>query len=342
MLLLCYSGIDISKMISKYPNDMKEINIDYNNLDNTAMIHYIEDIKVSILQYKLVLVKYSQEIQLCLDALSIEYAIVCMNNISTDSIKNKNEFDRIKSLVSNHKNYMVDTVDDLEKILISEFSILNETTVVDDSMYDLNFGSAILVTENTPEIDEVETENTYTLNINNLPDSINDSKKITLQHVIDTDTNITEADVREIKTISNKFKVAMILQAQSRLKLVLKFLDILDKLYDELVDRIDKSLITADTASIMYTADYISKALNDTNQFIMSLISNEKIQNFFIIDNSNIINISDDRISIDKREKIRKAAEIVLENTEYFASGEYDKVVDPNNDGSDFSVSHST
>ena len=63
------------------------------------------------------------------------------------------------------------------------------------------------------------------------------------------------------------------------------------------------------------------------------MIPNEKIQNFFIIDNSNIINISDDRLSIDKREKIRKAAEIVLENTEYFASGDFDKIVDPNSDG---------
>ena len=33
------------------------------------------------------------------------------------------------------------------------------------------------------------------------------------------------------------------------------------------------------------------------------MITNEKIQNFFIIDNSNIINITDNKVDIDKREK---------------------------------------
>ena len=122
----------------------------------------------------------------------------------------------------------------------------------------------------------------------------------------------------------------MLLQAKSRLNTVLKLCNVLDKLYDELVNRIDQSLTTTDTPSLMYTTDYIAKALSETNQFIMSLITNEKIQNFFIIDNSNIINITDNRVDIDKREKIRKAAEIVLDNADYFAAGEYDTVVNPN------------
>ena len=124
----------------------------------------------------------------------------------------------------------------------------------------------------------------------------------------------------------------MLLQAKARLKTVLKFCDVLDRLYDELVNRIDTSLKTSDTASLMYTADYIAKALNETNQFIMPLINNEKLQNFFIIDNSSVINISDNRVDINKREKIRKAAEIVLDNIDYFANGEYENVIDPNSE----------
>ena len=63
----------------------------------------------------------------------------------------------------------------------------------------------------------------------------------------------------------------------------------------------------------------------------MSLINNEKIQNFFVIDNSTVINnISDDRVSIDSRERVRKAAEIVLDNIDYFASGKFDSLKNPN------------
>ena len=157
-----------------------------------------------------------------------------------------------------------------------------------------------------------------------------DKKNLTLQELIEHDVDITEADIRDLKSTTNKFKVAMLLQAKSRLNTVLKLCNVLDKLYDELVDRIDQSLETTDTPSLMYTTDYIAKALSETNQFIMSLITNEKIQNFFIIDNSNIINITDNRVDIDKREKIRKAAEIVLDNADYFTAGQYDKVIDPN------------
>ena len=155
-------------------------------------------------------------------------------------------------------------------------------------------------------------------------------EKIIADALVENDLEITEADVRELKTETNRFKVAMLLQAKSRLSMVLKLCDTLDKLYAELVVRINQSLTTTDTSSLMFTADYISKALADTNQFIMSLITNEKIQNFFIIDNSNVINITENRVDIDKREKIRKAAEIVIENVDYFSNGEYDKMVNPN------------
>ena len=70
--------------------------------------------------------------------------------------------------------------------------------------------------------------------------------------------------------------------------------------------------------------------LNETNQFIVSLISNEKIQNFFIIDNSSVINVNDDHIDINSREKIRKAVEIVMDNIDYFEQGQYENMKNPN------------
>ena len=98
-----------------------------------------------------------------------------------------------------------------------------------------------------------------------------------------------------------------------------------------MLERIDNGLDTTDTASLMYTTEYIAKALSDTNQFIVSLISNEKIQNFFIIDNSSIVNVgNNERVDINSREKIRKAAEIVLENIDYFANGDFQNLRNPN------------
>ena len=149
---------------------------------------------------------------------------------------------------------------------------------------------------------------------------------------MDDDIEITEADVRDLKATQNKLKVGMLLQAKNSLNRILKLSNVLDKLYDELLNRIDNNLENTDTASLMYTTDYISKALHDTNQFIVNLISNEKIQNFFIIDNSNIVNINDNNSvqDLDKRERIRKAVSIVLNNLDAFEQGNYQDLKDPN------------
>ena len=122
--------------------------------------------------------------------------------------------------------------------------------------------------------------------------------KLTFEQLLNEDVSITEADVRSLKETQNKLKVGMLLQAKNSLNRILKLTKVLDKLYDELVDRIDMDLNTTDTASLMYTADYISKALQDTNKLIVDLISNDKIQNFFIIDNSQTLNIGDEKVKI--------------------------------------------
>lgn len=155
---------------------------------------------------------------------------------------------------------------------------------------------------------------------------------LTFEDLLDDNVNITEADERSLKLTQNKLKVGMLLQAKNSLKRVLKLTNVLDKLYDELVDRIDVDITTTDTASIMYTADYISKALQDTNKLIMDLINNEKIQNFFIIDNSQNINVNADSNELDanSREKIRTAAKIIMNNLDLFQEGKLDQLVNPN------------
>ena len=54
-------------------------------------------------------------------------------------------------------------------------------------------------------------------------------------------------------------------------------------------------------------------------------------KNCIVIDNSSVVNVgSIDSVDINKREKIRKAAEIVMDNIDYFVEGDFDKVRNPN------------
>lgn len=302
MLIVGFSGIIDKLLVEKYPNNIVILQFDTNNITNESLIEYIENIKEKIAQYDIVIIPYVNEIVLCLDTLSINYLVVYPTELDTQRINDKQEYTLFKGLATKHDNVVLKVNETLEQFLSCKFDWVKLDTqsmkVVDNK-----------VEETPPAIDK---------------------KNLTLQELIEHDVDITEADIRDLKSTTNKFKVAMLLQAKSRLNTVLKLCNVLDKLYDELVDRIDQSLETTDTPSLMYTTDYIAKALSETNQFIMSLITNEKIQNFFIIDNSNIINITDNRVDIDKREKIRKAAEIVLDNADYFTAGQYDKVIDPN------------
>ena len=309
MLLVKYTKLNLSTFVTKYSDKVKEFKVTTRDNSNW-LIEMIESIKQAQGENDIVIVDYLKELILSFNALKISYKLVYPLTISNEEyLTNKEECDVFKELANDDNSIIVEDVTKFEVYLANDFDWIN--IVKEDNK--LNDGK--LVTSDEKQLSSKD--NTFHQNL-------------TLQELIDDNTIITEADVRELKSLTNKFKVAMMLQAKSRLNTVLSLCSTLDKLYVELVKRVDLSVATTDTASLMYTADYISKALNDTNQFIMSLITSEKLQNFFIIDNSNVI-ISDDRVDIDKREKIRKAAEIVMDNIDYFAQGQYDNIKDPNN-----------
>ena len=303
MLLVKYTKLDLSTFIEKYTNNIKVFTITEKS-SGDKLSELIEQIKQAQLTNELILIDYAKELILSFNALKIPYILVYPMNISNEEyLANREECDTFKAIVNDDNSIVLEDIRQLELYLADKYNWiqLDLPEVVDK--------------ENSTEADLVKVE---------------DKKRdLTLAELIDDNTVITEADVRELKSLTNKFKVAMLLQAKSRLNTVLSLCGTLDKLYAELVKRIDTSITTTDTSSLMYTADYISKALSDTNQFIMSLITSEKLQNFFIIDNSNVI-ISDDRVDIDKREKIRKAAEIVMDNIDYFAEGQYNNLKNPN------------
>ena len=311
MLIVGFKGIGEDELVKKYPDKVILLDFDMTNINNDILIEYIEQIKDNTMKYDVVIIPYVNEIILCLETLSISFLVVYPTEMDKTRIGNYlSEYNLFKGLATKHDNVVLKVNETLEQFLKIKFDW-------------------VTLNSNSNTKNEIVTNVTPVSVIEETPPAI-DKKNLTLQELIEHDVDITEADIRDLKSTTNKFKVAMLLQAKSRLNTVLKLCNVLDKLYDELVDRIDQSLATTDTPSLMYTTDYIAKALTDTNQFIMSLITNEKIQNFFIIDNSNIINITDNRVDIDKREKIRKAAEIVLDNADYFTAGEYDKVINPN------------
>lgn len=304
MLLVKYTKLDLSDFLDKYKENVKVI-VPQKDSGSDWLINFISDIK-QIQRNDLVIVDYFKELILSLNALKMAYKLVYPLNLSNDEyLQNKEECDAFREITNDDNSVAIENINQLELYLANDFSWIK-------------------LNQEKEEVKPVVSSVDASQGVANV------RKDLTMKELIDDNTVITEADVRELKSLTNKFKVAMMLQAKSRLNTVLKLCTTLDKLYDALVDRIDASLATTDTASLMYTAEYLSKALNDTNQFIMSLITSEKLQNFFIIDNSSVININDERVDIDRREKIRKAAEIVMDNIDYFTQGQFENIVDPN------------
>lgn len=305
MLLVCFRKVGKTYLANKYKDRVNDLDSDkYISSDNTEdgwPINYIEAIKQSEINFDLTLIPYMTDVVLCLDALNIEYTLVYPNT----------ELERYKEF---WKFYSVFEASTKPKIILQNDNYLEQglASIFDWIKLEESDDSKQLIISEDDSI------------------AVSSSNKLTLDKLVDDNVQITESDIREFKATQNKLKIGLILQAKTSLNRILKMSTMLDKLYDELLDRVDNSLKTTDTASLMYTTEYISKALNETNQFIMSLVNNEKIQNFFIVDNSSVVNIGNDRVDISKRERIRKAVEVVVDNLDYFASGEFDKIQNPN------------
>lgn len=302
MLIVGFDKIGKTTLASKYSDKIQEVDFkDYKEKQEWP-INYIEAIKKSILEYEITIIPYLEDVILCLDALNIEYTLAFPDiSCEQDYIQYWNKYSKFAG--SEKDKLILDKDETLEQALSLVFDW-------------------IIIEKPEEELIIMEEEPTTVIPIN--------KNKLSMEQLLDDDLEITEADVRELKATQNKLKVGMLLQAKNSLNRVLKLSNTLDKLYDKLLERIDNGLDTTDTASLMYTTEYISKALSETNQFIVSLISNEKIQNFFIIDNSTVINASDDRKDINSRERIRKAVEIVMDNIDYFEQGQYQNMKDPN------------
>lgn len=321
---------ELSKKYSEKFNIIDESKYDKNDKD--WILTYIEDIKSSDSLYDVTYITYNYEVVSCLVVLNIKFKCIYTGKHSDDDLDkafSSNKFDTFL-LENNTLEWYLSQHYDWVKL--EQHKNIEEQVNIELQ----NTKNEVDIEKKKETSNNIQPENvnlnsycpTCKESITQLP---SDKNKLTLEQLLQDDVEITESDVRDLKATQNKLKVGMLLQAKSSLNRVLKLSNVLDKLYDEVLDRVDGSLTTTDTASLLYTTEYIAKALNDTNQFIMSLINNEKIQNFFVIDNSSVVNVgSIDSVDINKREKIRKAAEIVMDNIDYFVEGDFDKVRNPN------------
>ena len=77
---------------------------------------------------------------------------------------------------------------------------------------------------------------------------------------------------------------------------------------------------------------FISSLIIDTNDMVMSVIGNPKLQNFFIVDNSSNVTVEDTvGLDITKRKKIRHAVQVVLDNLDRVEEGNLENIENPNN-----------
>lgn len=294
MLFIVINDLDLT--------DIENINVDKikyidksNYTNNDWYITMLQDIKKYLLEYEYVFVKYDAKLVQCIDVIHLKYTFI------------NNKFD---DMCNEQNTTLISTIDELKNLLLSVYkdSNINDTNHIENTLQSTN-----------------DIESTDDTNI-----TVQKRSEITLQDIIDDNVQLNESFVREMKVIQDKLKAGMYIQAKSNLKRVLKLSNILDKLYDELLDRIETDISTTDTASLMYTTDFIVKALSETNNLIMAIINNEKIQNFFIIDNVNAISVSNNEVSLDQRERIRKAVSIVMSNLDHLKSGDLNKIVNPN------------
>lgn len=290
MLFIVINDLDLTNIENINTEKIKYIDRSQYETNDWYIV-MLQDIKTYMLKYEYVFVKYNSKLVQCIDVIHLKYTFIN---------------DKFNDICNEENTTLISSVEELEQLLKTNLNcMLEETPIIDDK-----------------EI---------------LPTSVEDDKvieqkhtDITLQDIIDDNVQLNESFVREMKVIQDKLKAGMYIQAKSNLKRVLKLSNILDKLYDELLDRIETDITTTDTASLMYTTDFIVKALTETNTLIMSVINNEKIQNFFIIDNVNAISVSNNEVSLDQRERIRKAVSVVMSNLDHLTNNELNQIVDPN------------
>lgn len=311
-------------------------------------INYLEAIKKANSQYKVVLISQHDVIRKCLDAVKLDYVVVYPEmsmkeefierykargnnegfiNLITSKweswISNLNLIHNHKKIILGKGQYLSDFVEELGLPKL-ENKNNQETSITESDKKEDKTDEIVeeIVTDIVETVDKsVENQVVPVMN-----------KDITISKMMEDGFYIDDLTLREFKVVENKVRAGMLIQAKNRLNRIDKLLDTLNKLEDELFNRIDGDITNLRTDRIMEMTKFISSLIKDTNDMVMSVIGNPKLQNFFIVDNSSSVTVEDTAgLDVTKRKKIRHAVQVVLDNLDKVEEGNLEDIENPNN-----------
>lgn len=339
MIIIKFRYLQIEDFVNKYKDKVTYIDtsIMENQTKKEWLIQNIELIKDLMPKYEIIFVDLHTELISAFDLLKFRYGVI-YPNVEENTLEKEQvaNYKACKILAQKTEALVIQKNQTIEETLQDRFEFIKE-----ELEKEKNEEEKKQTEENRKKIEELKQKQIEDRNKEENKKKDKEEVKeiakvkepvriLSLQDVMKDDISISEADMRAVKLMTNKFKVAMLLQAKERFKMVIKFCDVLNKLYGELTERLDSNLENTTTRDLMYTADYLAKALNDSNQFIMSIINNEKMQEFFTINEEAVSEVSVNPVDINKRERIRKAAEIIIDNVDYFSKDQYQNIINPN------------
>lgn len=351
MIVSAFAGVGKTTLAKKYKGDVIDLESgDFKWLNNDGTeaskgsrrgqnpnypVNYLEAIKKANSQYKVVLISQHEIIRKCLDAVKLDYIIVYPNkNIKEEFIqryKDRGNNEKFIQLISQEWNNWIDALD---KDTTHKKIVLNAGQYLSDFAVELGLATVEELVDTIPDavIDEVTNEIVETVDkpVENRLQTNNKSLSIT--DMMNDNFYIDDLTLREFKVVENKVRAGMLIQAKNRLCRVDKLLGTLNKLEDTLFDRIENDIDSMRTDRVIEMTKFISSLIKDTNEMIMSVIGNPKLQNFFIVDNSSNINVDSksELGDVDRRKKIRHAVQVVLENLDKVEDGNVQEIQDPN------------
>lgn len=347
MIISAFAGVGKTTFANKYSDkvielesgNFKWLNDEKSNENKRTInpkfpINYLEAIKSANSKYKIVLISQHEIIRKCLDAVRLDYIIV-YPNIDTkqeyiDRYNNRGNLSNYVELMSKEWDNWIgalNNVNNHKKIILNHGEYL-------ENYIDFVDGEPVILdnpkskSDNVVVIDNVENVDN---SVDNKLQSV-ESKDIGISEMLDSNFYIDDVTFRELKIVENKVRAGMLLQAKNRLCRVEKMLDTLNKLEDELFNRFEDDAKNMRLSTLVEATSFISSLIRDSNNMIMSVVGNPKLQNLFIIDNSKTVNM-DDNSEVDdlnKRKRIRQAVQIVLENLDKINSGDLTNLKQPN------------
>lgn len=349
MIVSAFAGVGKTTLARKYNKDVIDLesgdfkwiesgNTEATKGDNTRTqnpkfpINYLEAIKKANSEYKVVLISQHEVIRKCLDAVKLDYIIVYPD------ISMKQEFIERYQKRGNNTGFINLIVHNWEK-WISDLNMINghEKIILQKGQYLEDYADRLGLIEKKEEIIEKEVEKELSTEpVENVDNSVENSlqkcdKNLGISDVVEDNFYIDDLMLRELKSMENNVRAGMLVQAKNRLKRVDKMLNTLNVLEDELFNRFEEEASTMRTSSIADAIKLISDLISSTNSMIMSVIGNPKLQNFFIVDNSNNINIEENAsLDLNQRKKVRHAVQVVLSNIDKVEEGNTQNLENPN------------